>query len=771
MYFSPKCIRGTGFSFLISGLLFITCLGLPSSAPAMVLKVGCPQSSSMLVLDKVSQVIHRGDMGGKMKLPITQDPISYMEMVLAPGTYNAGSGDVTLHLQFCLESIPAEKISDYTEETPVRIEGPGISWENVYLDVSTGTMEGGIEYWAKFAATINYNTGYRRLLYTLTLPTEIPVKFNIDRVFKELEMFDVLDRPAGPIDHWFQIIETSFGEDCYEGAPISAYSEFTMNEQPAADIPVTISGMNAIFEPTTTTTDAEGIFGVAAFFDPEVLSSSAAQSDQALPDRTTMSNEVTAEGELYIEFKETVRKRGLKGAYCEVIQVEGTVRVIGGSGTVQKGDILRPGTKLSLSSGWGTIARIGLRFINGSTVDVLQDVYTNACLADIIEIGKTGFVNQSVIQGTTPLASISRELCETYGNLPNTPAEWARTAGRVAVQTGASMIVPGSGIVAFSLKYGVKTATGKAYDCIITSPQTIRQNFQKNTLELNNANSGPNQLAFVDFYYDGSTRVASNLGDLPIYVDTTSTETPMILSSPGDWVEIDETVDRIWQNVDLGKIDGEGPILRLGCEADPKHYTTRFELTARDPAGVDTTSFLAKVNGEPSNAFQAKNQQTWQAEFSGTPPMGTISFWVLDKFGNESSLEWNADSMPEAPTFTETLPGKWDKGSSYISWETPTGLDALDLLCYEVRQIWRSADTLNWTDGPWISVGRAQKVWLDVPEGVTLGTAFYLEIRTVTQNGISGFAARSEELAYAETQPSSFKDIPMGAILNLLLSE
>jgi len=264
--------------------------------------------------------------------------------------------------------------------------------------------------------------------------------------------------------------------------------------------------------------------------------------------------------------------------------------------------------------------------------------------------------------------------------------------------------------------------------------------------------------------------VASNLGDMPVYVDEASSETPLIQASPGDWVEIDETVDRIWQNVDLGEIDGEGPTLRLGCEADPEHYTTRFELTARDTAGVDITSFLAKVDDEPSNAFQAKDQQTWQAEFFGTPPTGTISFHLLDKFGNESSMEWSAASMPEAPTLAETLPGKWDKGSSYVSWETPIFLDASDLLCYEVRQIWQSTP-LNWTDGPWISVGRAQEVWLDVPEDVTLGTAFYLEIRTVNQNGISGFAARSKELAYAETQPISFKGFPMGAIFNLLLSE
>ena len=738
----------------------------------MVLKVGCPQSSSMLVLDTVSQVIHRGDMGAKMKLPISQDPVSDMEIILAPGSYNTASGDVTLHLQFRLESIPEEAIYPYMdEEYPIRIEGPGIPWENVYRRVSVGSMEGGAEYWAEFAATINYSTGYRRLLYTLTLPSEIRIKFYIDRVFKELEMLDVLDRPAGPIDHWFQIIETSFGADCYEGAPLTAYSEFTMNEQPAANIPVTISGVNAIYEPSTTSTDADGIFGVAAFTDPEILSSAAVTSDEVLHDATTQSTEVTAEGELYIEFKETVRKRGLSGAYCEVILVEGTVRVIGGEGTVQKGDILRPGTKLSLSTGWGTIAQIYLRFINGSTVEVVQDVYTNACVADIIEIGKTGFVNQSVIQGTTPLASVSRQLCETYGNLPNTPEEWARTAGRVAVQTGASMIVPGSGIAAFSLKYGVKTAAGETFDYFITSPQSVSQNVQKSTLNFIDSRSGANPLAFVDFYYNGSTRVASNLGDLPVYADTTSTDTPLILASTGEWVELDETVDRIWQNVDLGQIDGQGPALRLGCEADPEHYTTRFQLTARDPAGVDTTSFQVEVNGEPSTAFQAIDQHTWQAELSGTPPTGMISFWLLDTFGNESSMEWSANSMPDAPTLTETLPGKWDNGSSYISWETPTGLAASDLLCYEVRQIWHSAETLKWIDGPWISVGRANEAWLDVPEGVNIGTAFYLEIRTVSQNGISGFSARSKELAYAQTQPGSLIGPPMGAILNLLFSE
>jgi hypothetical protein len=65
-------------------------------------------------------------MGAKMKLPISQDPISDMEIILAPGTYNNATGDVTLSLQFRLEAIPEDRISYYTEEDPIRIEGPGI---------------------------------------------------------------------------------------------------------------------------------------------------------------------------------------------------------------------------------------------------------------------------------------------------------------------------------------------------------------------------------------------------------------------------------------------------------------------------------------------------------------------------------------------------------------------------------------------------------------------------------------------------------------------
>jgi hypothetical protein len=63
-------------------------------------------------------------MGAKMKLPISQDPISDMEIILAPGTYNNAPGDVTLSLQFRLESIPEDRISYYTGEDPIRIEGP-----------------------------------------------------------------------------------------------------------------------------------------------------------------------------------------------------------------------------------------------------------------------------------------------------------------------------------------------------------------------------------------------------------------------------------------------------------------------------------------------------------------------------------------------------------------------------------------------------------------------------------------------------------------------
>ena len=704
-------------------------IGLTGSSPAFAqtLEVGCPETNSMIVIDGDENIIHRGDGGEKMALPVRDTPISDLVLILSSGSYDPNTGDVTLHLQFRVLDI---ELTDYVvgDDEAVRIEGVGVSWENLYLTITDSGTTGTGETFAEFAATINTNTGYRGLVYTLWLVGENPVRFSLYRLWEALEMSDV-EREGGHIDHWFQIMQTTFPEACVEGAPTSAYSDYTMNTVPANNIEVAISGQNAIFEPTSATTDVEGMFGVAAFTDPASLN--------VVDGRETQSQ---SGGELLIEFQNSVRKRGLSGIYCEVIMVEGTVRVIGGRGTVKQGDILWPKTKLSLATGWGSRAQIALRFINGSHMQVIADVYTNACLADIIEIGNEGFVNQSAIQGETPLASISRTLCEKIAGFPSTPEQWAQSVGRLTVTTGVSLVVPGSGIVGFAIRYVVKDQTGQLYDRIMTSPKSNKFNESR-------TQSSGDPRAILDFYYDGSTRVASNIGIVPIYVDEVGILDPMAQVAPGQWLEMSETVGRLW-NTPLNEIDGQGPLLRLGCEAYPETFRTKFEVTAFDLAGIDPTTFEAEVNGVTSTAFTTEDGKTWNAEFTGIPPgVGSLAFVLQDRAQNASVLEWSDLSMPGSPNLEEVRPACWDAGETTIRWANPVGMDPEDILYHEVQQIWRS-NPLTWTVGPWISVGPVNETELEIPETVNLGTEFHVNVRTFDQSGCSGFQSRSEELAF-----------------------
>ena len=323
---------------------------------AQRLEVGCPETNAMIVIDPGEDVIHRGDLGEKMELPIQQQPVSDMVLVLSSGAYDPAGGEVTLHLQFRLIDIDPFYLSHYVVGAkPVRIEGLGVTLETMDLTItSTGTTTQG-ETFAEFTATINTSTGYRRQNYTLWLAGEIPVKFTLYRLWESLEMVDA-NREGGFIDHWFQITETAFPSGCMEGAPTSAYSDFTMVTVPLQNADVTISGENALFEPTQTVTDDQGIFGVAAYRDP-------ASFDQAMDSINAGGDEAA----LLINVKNSIRRRGLKGTYCEVIMVEGVVRVKDGTGTVKQGDILRPGAILTLRTGWGSRAQIALRFINGSS--------------------------------------------------------------------------------------------------------------------------------------------------------------------------------------------------------------------------------------------------------------------------------------------------------------------------------------------------------------------------------------------------------------------
>ena len=636
--------------------------------------------------------------------------------------------DITVHYRLSFENVEI-----YNQPSPETLEGfittyyyySGPQANPVdYGDYQLGTGEGD---YLEFSYTFeNVDDTYAN--QSLTLKFRFSAATFITTHFQFSESYEIVpyEKEGGPLDRWFQLLKTGLPESLTDGAPLSQSGD--VETVPAPGETVEIEGEDILYDPSTATTDANGVFGVLAFVDPDAFDE--IQKDSASRKNVEKSSK---SGNLILKYRNIALKHGITGTFCEVIIVEGTVRLVGGSGIIEKGDILYPGDKLSLSSGWGEKAQIGLRFINGSNARVLQDVFTNACLTDMLVIGKAGFEDISVISGNTPLARVSRYMCEQVAGFPNTPEEWAKATGKVIVTTVASNAVPGSGIVAYTVRYGVETVAGKSYDYMMSSGSS-------NKTSLSTSGSGRME---ISSYYNGSSRVTSNLEEGIGVYDSEDISEPLITVANNQWQEFVDaaTTGRLWEE-NPDSIDTAGPDLRLAGTFDPYTTTIQFELRADDISGLNEATFIAINNGsDVTTDFTKINEGLWQSNpINGFIFETNLSINIEDNLGNASSMDWSGDTIPGVPTVTKVIPAQ-QGGGTILEWTLPEGMNPEDILFYEIRQ------TLSGTaPSSWYMVGPVNSATILLPEGTTAGATYSLEIRTCDTSGRIGQAVQTESL-------------------------
>ncbi|MCL4690400.1 MAG: DUF4214 domain-containing protein [Burkholderiales bacterium] len=548
------------------------------------------------------------------------------------------------------------------------------------------------------------------------------------------------DATPAPFDRHFRLVKRAWPDSFVDNGLLPEY--ISLDSQPLGGETVDISGTNVIYRPSSATTDANGYFGVLAFVDPAEFDKSASAKS---------SGSMT--GNLTVKYKQIMSTQGISGNFAEVIQAEGRITIVDGTGTVKVGDILRPGTKLSLSARIGEPpAQLGLRFINGADAQLVQDVFTNACLTDIIVIGQTEISNKSVIQGKTPLMSVTRWLCEQAGGLPNTPEEWALATGKFTVKLAVSSLVPvpmGYEAGAFVVKYAVGKVTGAVYDYTVSSPGDNRNKSTKAAF----APVKSTGLARLELgtYYDGSTRLAENVpGDFAVYAG--AADTAFAISSDGVWQEFlgGAAVARTFAQTP-DSIDKAGPLLRLSSSYSQPLWLSTFTLVASDSSGLDPATLSVTIDGlagEQASAFEYRGEGRWVAEFLGAPPAGiTMHIGLSDRVGNRSALDWLGNLMPAPP---QTLTAYFYGGQTWLEWSPPGGMAPDDLLYYEVRQnYWNTLG--QWVAGPWQSVGSVPRTTLDLPAGFAPANTFYVEVRAWNRLGMAGHVARTVDLTAVQT--------------------
>ncbi|MBK7660284.1 MAG: hypothetical protein IPJ28_14640, partial [Betaproteobacteria bacterium] len=544
---------------------------------------------------------------------------------------------------------------------------------------------------------------------------------------------------ASVTDRFFKLVSYQWADNLADGTAIDETTTVALKAVPIVGEGVEISGANLIVRPASATTDDQGVFGLLAFVDPAAFEKSAG-AKAGTP----------SYGDLTLKYKQVIRTNRITGNFAEVIQAEGRITIVGGSAgsTVKVGDILSPGTTLSLSASIGEpSAQLGLRFVNGADAHVVQDVFTNACITDLIVIGQTEFTNKSVIAGKTPLMSISRYLCEQMAGFPNTPEEWAKATGKFAVKLAASAAVPvpmGYEAAAFAVKYAVGTVAGSAYDYTITSPGDNRVVPKSAARAVAKAATSDRRIEWRT-YYDGSTRIGENF-DADFALFQSAAAAPFATTAPGAWQELAgaNAVARTWAHTP-DTLDLEGPQLRLSYDYLPASLTMAIRLSALDPSGLDLASLAVTIDGiagDVANAFAYRGDGVWVGEFIGSmvPRDYRVHASLADNLGHRASLDWMGEQVPGPP---RALSAAFHGGKTWVEWDLPLAMAATDLLYYEVRQLWQAA--AGWTTGPWQSVGTFELASLDSPAGLLPGGKILVEVRAWHGTGVAGTAARSAE--------------------------
>lgn len=733
-----RTLNAIGFALIL--------LIVPVLATAMELTLVIEPGGSCISPDRRTNTMRRSESGEPIGIPLSEAGSTASTFFYYIPRSSPSPGEFTL--RFRLDDIPLEEQYRF-DSRAIYINGAGlVSVDPTIVDYKLGTGDGDF---VEFTAAVQgiylgtLGSAYYYSVHGGMFMFLNPWRAYFAISFIEPYVIDDYRQPDGYgalIDRWFQLKRRKFPDSIVDGGPFPEY--ISLDWEPVPGGTVEISGDNLIYDPSSAVSDGNGVFGVAAFVKPDSFDFK--PSKTLAPARTEREKaDARQSGQLNMTYEETIRSRKIDGFYCEAIMVEGTVRIVGGSGTVKVGDILYPGMKLSLAASYGSNAQLGLRFINGSDAQIIQDVFTNACVTDLIVIGKTDFSNHSVIQGKTPLMSASRYLCEKITGMPNTPEKWARATGRFVVTTAASMAVPGSGVAAYVIRYGVETAAGKAYDYMLSSPGDNRR---KSLYGLYDVTTLGNERVELICYHDGSTRIIENIpGSMALY-DPLS-DTPFAVTSDGQWLEITDaaTIGRTWDETP-DTIDQEGPSLRMTFEHYPAVWIMRFELRAFDLSGIDPSSLSVTMAGlgNVTDSFEQTSPGVWVGEFIGAvPPSGyQLSVSLSDKVGNTSLMNWLGSEIPSIPRLLSVTPAYFHGGTTKMKWEEPVGMTLEDVLFYEVRQWWRTFS--GWQSGQWQSVGVVNEVALPLPEALTITSPYFVEIRAWNRSGVAGAVLRTEEL-------------------------
>jgi hypothetical protein len=752
---------GTAGSTMVRRLgklaLLVVALAL-ADAHAMSLKVAYDSPGSLLYPDLSAGVLRRADAGETLPLYLKEDgtaaPVAWLYFIPQNVVAQDGFPVANVDVRFRLEDIPLDCQSSNTW-IPRSIIVSGLS--DTFPVASSWRLGTGTGDFVEFVISVR-NQGLTWIDSTLYVDissfggtfscqwwTRLSVKFLTPFAISDYEPPGV---EPSVIDRWFKLEQYKWPDSFVDGMqmPPAIY----VTNAPLAGETVEISGSGLVFAPSSAVTDDNGVFGVVAFVDP---ASFPEVSPDPAPARSKGPGKAGAQSsDLSLSYKQVIKKRKIEGHYAEVIQLEGTVTDVSGSGaSIKVGDFLLPGTVLSLSAKYGEpAAQLGLRFINGADASLTAMAFTNACIADLIEIGHTGFKDKSVIQGKTALASVTRWLCEQSAGLPNTPAEWGLTTGKFIVSLGASSLVPvpmGYEVSGFVVKwFVVGTATGKVVDLTFGAPGDYRRTPRPATeLPVPKAGSGRPRFE-LSTYYDGSVRLAENFpGAFSIY--DSDSPTPFVTSASGVWQEfkgVPAVAGRAWSETP-DSIDKEGPVLRLSANYIAQLDRTDFQITATDLSGLDPSSLSVTVDGvgDVTPSFSYRGHGLWLGQFWVPLPQSfRMHVSLADAVGNRTVLDWIGDQRPLPP---RNLAAYYTGGRTWVEWDLPAGMAAADLLFYEVRQ--GSGSTL----GAWQSVGSANRVLLDLMSGLGPSATYFFEVRAWTATGMVGASSRTSDIAQSET--------------------
>jgi len=718
-------------SFLLLSLVLF------DSVPAFTatLTVSFDSPGDVIFPDTISNTFRRSSTGAPLDVHLTSDPDDprWSRYYLIPESGEQGQiVQLRFRLEGCGGDIEGNRI--YVWESGIRKDATIVAREDDAVEFTFGLSVAVSWYLSSQDYPIHFEYMY---IPNMDEPTWGKVRI----VVSEPYFFETVDYETGPLDRWYRLMQYVWPDEYVDGGPWPE-SIYRVGE-PLANQEVEIEGDGVLCSSASAQTDSDGVFGVVVYVDPFAFYSSSkvnAGEDRKAAQAATMRA-------LRLKYKNLIHQQSITGNFCEVILVEGTVRVVEGEGTVTMGDILYPGQRLSLGASWGQKAQLGLRFVNGTDATVLQDVFTNACLADMITIGNSGIENDSVIQGNTPLMSLSRTLCEQVAGLPNTPEEWAKATGKVIVKSAASSLAPGTGLVGFAIKYGVKTAAGKTYDRIVNSGTTGGKAVRSIDLR---ATSAADPRIELSVYYDGSSRVAHNLAS-PLVLLASDSIAPPVNIGEGQWQEILDAAapGRQWsQSPDT--IDQEGPALRFSYDFIPASGIYHLDLRANDPAGIDASSLSIQIEGEDRTAQfieQGTGSNFWRAEF-GLSYYDAVHIQLADKLGHESTLTWSRSTQPPPPRIGRVIPGYPGGGKTQITWSPPEGITPDQVLFYEYRQLGGSPADLSW-----YSVGANTSASIPLPN-LFPGQSFRVEVRLCDIQGRVGEFASTEDL-YPSERPAS----------------